>query len=387
MKLRGQAGAGQEKAPLVRYDDLRESLGDPRWARGAERSRHEEDGTFEQTIIAVYQSCQMASVVDSALMEFVQDAGMVGAALWFLEGWTGYHRPDVVGRTMKSVLNNMRGPEGDRLFNAEFFPLARCRHMGEAMDRIEQAQYWLEHPWTLSPTTEWHSAYAHDATIRNKSAFDTFTKVWQSRTKANEVICSQLTGTTGDHIARPSHIPEQEEDGHRCGLFSHDIWLAGVRDSGGRHDADAAAYCRKCGAFAYQRVQHLATPCAPFPGSARQLAALRAGRLPGTSRLELLRPRRPSHAEQRQLEEWLTEAARIGAAAPVRPRRRVLAKTSLRPAPLGGWVAREAPERALSRLRPLSGLPGEAGLALLERLEQRARDADDRRRAAKRRRS
>ena len=211
-KLRGQAGAGQEKAPLVRYDDLRESLGDPRWARGAERSRHEEDGTFEQTIIAVYQSCQMASVVDSALMEFVQDAGMVEAALWLLECWTGYHRSDVVGRTFKSVLNNMKGPEGDRLFNAEFFPLACCRHMGEAMDRIEQAQYWLEHPWTLSPTTEWHSAYAHDATIRNKSAFDTFTKVWQSRTKANEVICSHLTGTTGDHTAQPSPIPEQEED-------------------------------------------------------------------------------------------------------------------------------------------------------------------------------
>ena len=98
-KLRGQAGAGQEKAPLVRYDDLRESLGHPRWAHGAERPHHEEDGTFDQTIIAVYQSPQMAGVVDSSLMEFVQDAGMVEAALWFLEGWTGYHRPDVVGRT------------------------------------------------------------------------------------------------------------------------------------------------------------------------------------------------------------------------------------------------------------------------------------------------
>ena len=90
----------------------------------------------------------------------------------------GIHRVDVTGRMSESVLNSLKTPSGERLFNVMAFHTSSVKAF-EVMAMIDSAQRWHEAPWTTAPGVDFHPSeiFAYTNIVKNQAAFENFTLV------------------------------------------------------------------------------------------------------------------------------------------------------------------------------------------------------------------
>ena len=115
---------------------------------------HNENGMFEKTQCVVMMQDGFVDVMKD-IIEFAFDslhAHVHGDYVPPLAiGCTqGIHRVDVTGRMSESVLNSLKTPSGDRIFNVMTFHTSTVKAF-EVFAMIDSAERWHESPWTTAP--------------------------------------------------------------------------------------------------------------------------------------------------------------------------------------------------------------------------------------------
>ena len=166
--------------PVDQIWDLREWLNEP---LSEDRVRHEENGEFPKTIIAVYRQQNFAGAIETIIENIVHSS-----KAWLVEPVgcrQGIHRADTVGRTVEAILNRFTDCDGHRLYNAQFFPLNEANSKRESCNILDQSWRWSQAAWTLMPTTT-NPLYAEAEVRKREEATASFAKIWEH---ANKVQC------------------------------------------------------------------------------------------------------------------------------------------------------------------------------------------------------
>ena len=142
-----------------------------------------QDGAWPQTAISVYAHPQFAKLVTS-IITFVAGHHDGDNMIVVLKGKTGYHRADVVARTLKDALNSLmeisrESGELAPVFNANMFSLAGAATAIEAKTIWFRACDWHSRPWACCPMPPVDQRFAHlhhAATAQTTIAYKT---IWE----------------------------------------------------------------------------------------------------------------------------------------------------------------------------------------------------------------
>ena len=143
---------------------------------------HGENGMFEKTQCVVMQQDGFVDVM-TEVIDFAFDSLHAHEHGDYVPpialGCTqGVHRVDVTGRMSESLLNSLKTPGGDRVFNVMAFHTSSVKAF-EVMAMIDSAERWHDSPWTIAPGVDFNPSeiFAYRNIVKNKVAFDNFTTI------------------------------------------------------------------------------------------------------------------------------------------------------------------------------------------------------------------
>ena len=149
---------------------------------------HGENGMFEKTQCVVMQQDGFVDVM-TEVIDFAFDSLHAHEHGDYVPpialGCTqGVHRVDVTGRMSESLLNSLKTPNGDRVFNVMAFHTSSVKAF-EVMTMIDSAERWHEAPWTIAPGVDFNPSeiFGYRNIVKNKVAFDNFTAIIDEASK------------------------------------------------------------------------------------------------------------------------------------------------------------------------------------------------------------
>ena len=116
-----------------------------------EQVRKDEDCSYDMTVISVFSQDRFVMEIWEAVEMCVRDRSQPSE---FQEGTfinaicqSGNHRASTFGKTLVTVLNAMLDGDGNRMFNACWFPTHRITKPDPALKAYESAKRWVLSPW------------------------------------------------------------------------------------------------------------------------------------------------------------------------------------------------------------------------------------------------
>ena len=154
--------------------DLRSMLPDP---TNDAQIKFGENGSFAATVQQVYSQENFINIILHIAHEI--STGRSGTKI-AIKCNSGMHRADTAGRTICAMLNAMVDLRGDRMFNAQQFPLIGLTQRQAVETAIESAIEWVSDPWTLAQDAKDNeSRYGYEFCAQRASAFRTFSTIWR----------------------------------------------------------------------------------------------------------------------------------------------------------------------------------------------------------------
>ena len=116
-----------------------------------EQVRKDEDCAYDMTVISVFSQHRFVMEIWEAVEICVRDRSLSSDLQdgTFINGvcHTGNHRASTYGKTLVTVLNAMLDSDGNRMFNACWFPTHRITKPDPALKAYESAKRWVLSPW------------------------------------------------------------------------------------------------------------------------------------------------------------------------------------------------------------------------------------------------
>ena len=116
-----------------------------------EQVRKDEDCAYDMTVISIFSQDRFVMEIWEAVEICVRDRSNPADLQegTFINGvcHTGNHRASTYGKTLVTVLNAMLDGDGNRMFNACWFPTHRITKPDPALKAYESAKRWVLSPW------------------------------------------------------------------------------------------------------------------------------------------------------------------------------------------------------------------------------------------------
>ena len=210
--------------------DLRTMLTDP---VNTEQVHWKDDGTVITTIQAIYCQHNCAEVALDIVKKVTNG---YSSRLIDLFDRTGHHRADTIGRTVVELLNGLVEPNGNRVYNAQCFPLAHITKERALQGAINAAVQWVnENGWTdmLGGERDPSLVYGYDAATKRKDAMATFQTMWSWVETHNQAV--RDSGVAADPNTADEAATEWVRDARAAWEpRSVDDWRGGDRAHGSR---------------------------------------------------------------------------------------------------------------------------------------------------------
>ena len=172
--------------------------------------RNGEDYTFETTLLAVYGQSQFSRVCIDVCESIITspDSNIAHG-----QCNTVFHRASTVMKTCQSMLNSLLNKNGNRRYNAQFYPLYRYDKRLVLRAELANALEWADHPWTIVQEND-DKGFAYEVATRRHSSFRQFTNLWnwvdaqndQCRADDDEVTaCSKSPSPADEASPRDRH--------------------------------------------------------------------------------------------------------------------------------------------------------------------------------------
>ena len=137
-----ELAAGLKDLNKVSWHDLKELLANPK-KKMKVQSEWGKDGSWDGTIQKVFMQEQFPEVVCDQVEALQKDPNL---QVLVEECWSGFHRADTTCKALKSVLNSMHDADGNRMYNAEHFPLINIENPDQLREVVRNIQMWIEAP-------------------------------------------------------------------------------------------------------------------------------------------------------------------------------------------------------------------------------------------------
>ena len=196
--------------------DVRKYLRNPlEWGR----AKRGEDGTFPQTIQAIYAQPELVAVVADLIdqVESGEYQGLLGGNCT-----TGYHRVYTVFHTLAEALNSLINPDGTRRYNCQHFAFQHLDSDKATDGMLVNAEKWMESPWLVmkgGPRCR-EELYGFESVSLRPECFTTFSKIWDKVESMNNEALSHLDRKGSDpyqhgwafHSPTSDEVLEEEAD-------------------------------------------------------------------------------------------------------------------------------------------------------------------------------
>jgi hypothetical protein len=157
----------------VRIVDLTQRLHDP---ERTARCLQGEDGSYDKTMIGVYQNDVFADIMIEELHRVNKDHNITPHETIAFKCRSSFHRTDVSVRTMESCLQHVNDTVGAQCYNVMTFNCCRVNSNKEAAYTIEQGLKWCMDPWVAPvPAID---RYASQAVRQRSECQATFDRIW-----------------------------------------------------------------------------------------------------------------------------------------------------------------------------------------------------------------
>ena len=145
---------------------------------GPVRAPHEQNGTYPITMRAVIGQSKFTELVQSIFAWAMEKFIWLGGGCLAIECKYGAHESDVIVRCLQGMLNRVRAPSGDRVFNTQVFALNEfVERTGGTMPlaMVQEAFTWTTTPWGLVECSE--QLYAAEEVWQCRYAYANFEKL------------------------------------------------------------------------------------------------------------------------------------------------------------------------------------------------------------------
>ena len=160
-----------------------------------EQLKHGADCTDPLTIVAVYVQDDFAHLICNHVNDLLGCHQAGGGTLIDAECKSGYHRASTYGETLKVGLNAITDADGNKIFNAQTFPLHRHTHPPSIAQQVNMAVKWTTDPWGMTPLTNIYdptALWAYEACLARPASMSNFNIIWDHVIGICERLQSEL---------------------------------------------------------------------------------------------------------------------------------------------------------------------------------------------------